>query len=54
MKKFKYILMALAAMIFFAGETNGQMGKRLYSNGGWQMNGNIANDYFHKFPAQRA
>ena len=44
MKKFIYILMASAALIFFAGEANAQMGKRLYINGGWQMNGTIAND----------
>jgi hypothetical protein len=54
MKKFIYILMASAALIFFAGEANAQMGKRLYINGGWQMNGTIANDYVQNFQAYGA
>ena len=42
MKKFIYIFLASAAMIFFASEANAQMGKRYYVNGGWQFNGTIA------------
>ena len=49
MKKIIYILVASAALIFFAGEANAQMGKRLYVNGGWQMNGTVANDYVQNF-----
>lgn len=45
MKKFIYIMLASAAMIFFAGEANAQMGKRYYVDGGWQFNGTIANDF---------
>ena len=45
MKKFIYIFLASAAMIFFASEANAQMGKRYYVNGGWQFNGTIANDF---------
>ena len=51
MKKIIYILVASAALIFFAGEANAQMGKRLYVNGGWQMNGMVANDYVQNFQA---
>lgn len=45
MKKFIYIIMASAAMMFFAGEASAQMGKRLYVNGGWQFNGTVGNDF---------
>ena len=30
MKKFIYIILAAAAMMFFAGEANAQMGKRYF------------------------
>ena len=45
MKKFIYIILAAAAMMFFAGEANAQMGKRYFVGGGWQFNGTIANEY---------
>ncbi|MBE6239905.1 MAG: porin family protein [Bacteroidales bacterium] len=45
MKKFIYMMVASAALIFFAGDANAQMGKRYYINGGWQFNGTIANDF---------
>ena len=45
MKKFIYIMLASAAMIFFAGEAHAQMGKRYYVDGGWQFNGSVANDF---------
>ena len=45
MKKFIYIILAAAAMMFFAGEANAQMGKRYFVSGGWQFNGTIANEY---------
>ena len=38
-------MVASAALIFFAGDANAQMGKRYYINGGWQFNGTIANDF---------
>ncbi|MBR5141499.1 MAG: outer membrane beta-barrel protein [Bacteroidales bacterium] len=45
MKKYIYILMAAAMMLFVAGEANAQMGKRYYVNGGWQFNGTVGNDF---------
>ena len=39
------MMVASAALIFFAGDANAQMGKRYYINGGWQFNGTIANDF---------
>ena len=45
MKKFIYIILAGAALMFFAGEANAQMGKRYFVGGGWQFNGTIANEY---------
>jgi hypothetical protein len=51
MKKFIYVILAGAALMFFAGEANAQMGKRMYINGGWQMNGTVANDYVQNFQA---
>ena len=45
MKKFIYIMLASAAMIFFAGEANAQMGKRYYVDGGWQFNGTVGNEF---------
>ena len=51
MKKFIYVILAGAALMFFAGEANAQMGKRMYVNGGWQMNGTVANDYVQNFQA---
>ena len=44
MKKFIYILVACAAMIFAAGEANAQMSKRYYVNAGWQFNGTLENN----------
>lgn len=45
MKKFIYMMMASAAMLFFTNEADAQMGKRYYVNGGWQFNGTVANDF---------
>ena len=45
MKKFIYVILAGAALMFFAGEANAQMGKRYFVSGGWQFNGTVANDY---------
>ena len=45
MKKYIFIMLASAAMMFFAVDANAQMGKRYYVNGGWQFNGTVANDF---------
>ena len=45
MKKYIFILLASATMMFLATEANAQMGKRYYINGGWQFNGTVANDF---------
>ena len=38
-------MLAVAALVFTAGEASAQMGKREYINGGWQYNGSIANSF---------
>ena len=45
MKRYIYIMLAAAALVFTAGEASAQMGKREYINGGWQYNGSIANNF---------
>ena len=45
MKRIIGIMLAVAALVFTAGEASAQMGKREYINGGWQYNGSIANSF---------
>lgn len=44
MKRFIYILTAVAALMFVSANADAQQGKRYYVNGGWQFNGTIKNE----------
>jgi hypothetical protein len=45
MKKYVYIITAVASMVFFAANADAQMGKRYYINAGWQFNALVGNEF---------
>ena len=45
MKKYVYIITAVASMVFFAANADAQMGKRYYMNAGWQFNALVGNEF---------
>ena len=44
MKRIIYIMAITLAALLTAVQANAQMGKRYYINGGWQLNGTLANN----------